>query len=447
MTGAAWPRRARTASSPRPSALLVAVWAAVSSALAGLAVTSALLLVAWGSDSRSTASAGAVLRLAVQTWLLSHHGTLRLASGHVGLLPLGLVALPAVLLLRSGTSLGRVVRVTDLAGTGRAVAMLAGAYALLVTGVTGLVGGGQVSVAPLGTLFGAVTIATLAGGAGVLRGAGLGWAAFRALPAHARLVLRAAGTAVGTLLAVGAVLAGVALIADLGRAGHLAHALAPALFGGLELLLLGLLYTPNAAVWAAAYATGPGFAFGMGTSVSAFGVRLGPVPAFPLLAGLPEGDDASRLTWPFLGAPLVAGVVAGVFVARRLDTGDYGPPHRPGAAGLWAAASGVVGGLLFAAIAAVSGGPLGPGRLSAVGPSPWQVGLASAVEFAVAGGITAAALSRYAARGPTTSSKATKRTRPRSPTEPAKTAKPTKPTKATKATRRTRAAGHTGPAR
>lgn len=355
------------------------------------------MLVAWSTDSRSTASAGQALGTAVRAWLLSHHGALRLPSGPVGLLPLGLVALPAVLLLRSGTSLARALGVRDLAEAGRAVGALTCAYAVLVTGVTGLVGG-TATVAPLGTLLGAAVLAAVAGGVGVLRGAGLGRHAFRLLPAHARLVARAAGVAVGVLLAAGALLAGVALAAHLGAAARLSAALGPGLLSGVELLLLGLLYAPNVAVWGAAYAAGPGFAFGTGTSVSAFGVSLGPVPAFPLLAALPSGDPAPVVSWPWLVTPAAAGVVAGLFVARRLGTGDYGRPHRPGAAGLWAVASGLAAGLAFGLVAALAGGPLGSGRLAAVGPSPWRVGLAAGVELALAGGLTAVLATRHAAR-------------------------------------------------
>ena len=40
-------------------------------------------------------------------------------------------------------------------------------------------------------------------------------------------------------------------------------------------------------------------------------------------------------------------------------------------------------GLGAAVLVAFAGGPSGPGRLSAVGSSPWQVGLAVAAEMAV----------------------------------------------------------------
>jgi Family of unknown function (DUF6350) len=390
-------REARRRRGGSPSTVIVALGAAFGAAVAGLAVSAALVLVAWGADSRSTATTGAVLRAAVQAWLLAHHATLRLPVGEIGILPLGLLVLPAVLLLRSGTSLARALDLDDLATAAHATGALACAYSLVAVVLTGVAGTGGVHVSPLQALFGSAVLAVLAGGAGVLRGVGLGQAAFRALPAHVRLVVRAAGVAVGVLLAAGAVLAGSALAVDLSRATRLAHALTPGMVSGALLLVLCLCYAPNAAVWGAAYAVGPGFAVGVGTSVSPFGVRLGPVPAFPLAAALPDGAGPSPATWPFLAAPLLAGVLAGTFVSRRLRTGDYGT-HPAGAAGLWAAVSGLAAGLVFALVAALSGGPLGSGRLAAVGPSPWRVGLAAGTEIGLAAGLTAAAVHWYALR-------------------------------------------------
>jgi hypothetical protein len=49
-------------------------------------------------------------------------------------------------------------------------------------------------------------------------------------------------------------------------------------------------------------------------------------------------------------------------------------------------------------LAAVSGGPLGDGRLAAVGPSPWQVGLVSALELGISTAIAAGAMNYLALR-------------------------------------------------
>jgi hypothetical protein len=56
---------------------------------------------------------------------------------------------------------------------------------------------------------------------------------------------------------------------------------------------------------------------------------------------------------------------------------------------LWGLASGVATGGVLGVLAAFSGGPLGDGRLAAVGPSAWQVGAVAALEIGIASAITA----------------------------------------------------------
>jgi Family of unknown function (DUF6350) len=73
------------------------------------------------------------------------------------------------------------------------------------------------------------------------------------------------------------------------------------------------------------------------------------------------------------------------------------------AAPLWGFAAGTAAGLLAGLTAAFSGGPLGDGRLAAVGPSGLQVGLVAVLEIGVtaalaAGGANWLILSRAARR-------------------------------------------------
>jgi hypothetical protein len=370
----------------------VAFLAAATAALAGLAVTGAVVLVGWGMTP-SRASARGAVRLALQAWMLAHHGRLQLPLGDVGLTPLGLTLLPAWLLYRAGGSVHRSLSFHDPAqatpaAAGKALAALTGTYAVLVVLGTGLASTDGVQVEPVSTLAGAGLLAALAGAAGLLTGSPLTGRLLGLLPAGGRCVLRAAAAALGVLLAAGAVLAGVALLADHGRATALSRAFAPGLPSGAELLLLGLLCVPNAAVWAAGYAVGPGFAVGTGTSVTAFGAALGPVPAFPLLAALPDTPQPPAGALLALAAPVLAGVLAGAVVGRRYD----GPPAV--AAG-WAAVGGAAAGFALAVLAALAGGPLGAGRMAALGPSPWQVGLAAAVELAAVGAAVAAGTGRW----------------------------------------------------
>jgi hypothetical protein len=68
------------------------------------------------------------------------------------------------------------------------------------------------------------------------------------------------------------------------------------------------------------------------------------------------------------------------------------PGLDPESTALWAGVAGVCSGLALGVLAWLAGGPLGAGRLSAIGPSAWQVGMLAAIEIgmvaAVAGWFT-----------------------------------------------------------
>lgn len=371
----------------RPSTVWSAFVAAATAALAGFAVTSSLVLLGWGLSS-THASAGDAVRVATQAWLLAHHGRLQLLLADVGLVPLGLTLLPGVLLYRAGTSLARLLD-GAVATSAKALAALACSYAVLVVLGTGLADTAAVRVDPLATLLGAGGLAVGAGGVGLLASSELRRRLAGLLPAGARAAGRAAAVAVTVLVAAGAVLAGLALVLGHQRAVGVSRGLAPGLAEGAGLAVAGLLYVPNAALWATAYILGPGFDVGVGTAVGPFGGTLGPVPAFPLLAALPAGPGPPHGAPFVLVVPVLAGVLAGYVVGQRVSAG-----WRVAAG--WAAAAGVLAGLGLAVLAALSGGPLGSGRMAHLGPSPWHVGLAGALELAVAGAATAAVIRRGA---------------------------------------------------
>jgi hypothetical protein len=84
-----------------------------------------------------------------------------------------------------------------------------------------------------------------------------------------------------------------------------------------------------------------------------------------------------------IAVPFAAGAVAGVVLAR------IAPTPTIEAAPLWGFACGLSTGATAGVLAALSGGPLGGARLSAVGPSPWEVALSVTLEVGVAAGISA----------------------------------------------------------
>jgi hypothetical protein len=378
----------------------------------GLAGLTTITLIGWVAAPRDTLGSGlpGVFRTSVNFWLIAHHAGYSVPDGRVGLLPLGLIVLPGALLYRSGRW---ITRTADAAGSRRigvvpvAVA-LAAPYSVLA-GLLALAARGAVVVpSAWQALLAGFLLAVFAGGLGAARAlvaegiagrvaggsagaaagrrgrtrSGLG-ALLRLLPDRPRSLVVGVVGATATLLASGALLVAVSLAMHVSQARELYDVLAPGLVGGLLLLLVELVFLPNAVIWGMAYAIGPGFSMGTGTSVSPTGVFLDAVPTFPLLAALPEAGPAPALSLLALAAPFLAGIVGGTLTVRVLPSAVYE------AAPLWGFVTGALTGCVAAGLAALAGGPLGGERLATMGPSAWQVGCMAALEVGVSAAIAA----------------------------------------------------------
>lgn len=364
---------------PLPLVVLASVAWAVG---VGLAVVTVVVLLAWSTDAASTAGASTALHAAGHAWLLAHAVPLELSGGRLALVPLGVTLLPAALLWRAGGTVARSTEVADLRAAARVTAGLAGAYGVMAAVVALVAATPDVRAAPLRALAGAAALAAVMAGGGVLRHSGLGTELAGRVPTWPRALLPAVAAGLLVLAATGALLAGVSLGWHAGTSAEVSRALAEGPVGAAGLLLIGLLLLPNAVVWAACYAVGPGFAVGAGTAVTPFGVTLGPVPALPLLAALPGDGSAAHVSLLALLGPVAAGVMIGAVALRRQ------PSAGRRVVALGAAASGAAAGLVLGLAAWGAGGPLGPGRLAVAGPSPWRVALAAGCELAaVAAGV------------------------------------------------------------
>lgn len=359
----------------------LALWTVVM----GLLLVGLPVLLAWLVESRSGTAASDMVRSAGQLWLLAHGVSLEVPAGRVGLTPLGLCALPLMLLYHSGSRMAEQCRPTAPRAALWTAFAVAVPYALLAGLVAAFSSTGFVRPSPAQALLAALVMGMAGAGAGALRRERLGRRVWTRLPARARRLLVAAVGASGLLIAAGAALAGAALAIGLPRAAELAAASEPGPVGGLMLLLLGLTLVPNAVIWAVSWLTGSGFAVGVGTTVDPSGSELGPVPAFPLLAALPEGASPGWLA----AAALLVPVAAGAFAGRRALRDLGGSPSLPRTVAE-AAAVGPACGLVWAGLAWLSGGPLGGDRLSVLGPAPVHLGLT--VTALVAAGAVAGAL-------------------------------------------------------
>ena len=123
-----------------------------------------------------------------------------------------------------------------------------------------------------------------------------------------------------------------------------------------------LAYAPNAVVWAASYAIGPGFTLGNGSIVSPAATELGALPVIPLLTAVPDvgPGGVSHLWWLALG--VAAGAVAATLVVLARPTARFDETTLVG--GL----SGVLAGAAFTGVAWLTSGDLGRDLLSGLGP-------------------------------------------------------------------------------
>ena len=378
--------RLAPAGGARPLAVLGAIAAGAVAGL-GLVILVLLVVIGWIAGPHTGLGLTGVLRTAATCWLIGNHvGFVLAGTGRIGLLPLGLVLLPGALLWRAGRWVVRASEVRRLRQVTAVALAVAVPYAILAVALAVASRSARAAPSVPQAAVGCFLLALAAAGLGGAR-ALAPWAQLAALlSARARSVIVGMTGALAVLAAAGAVLAGASLAAHLGRFGSLNGALAPGTIGAGLLLLAQAGYIPNAIIWAISFTLGPGFAFGTGTVVAPAGSALGPLPAFPMLAALPAGSHPAvpaALSAAMLAMPYVAGGFAGLLVARSA------PSRSLESSAFWGFGCGVLTGTVLAVLAGFAGGPLGDGRLAAVGPSAWQVGIVAALEIGVAAAVTA----------------------------------------------------------
>ncbi|MGW0436075.1 cell division protein PerM [Micromonospora sp. NPDC003197] len=387
----------RSGGQPRPrrrAPLAVAAgintcWAAL---VSFLPVATVLGLAQLTEDSATFAGA---IRIGLAGWLLGHGVPLGTSAGPIGLAPLALGALAAWRVARAGVHTSRAIGAQRRGSPRQALAVagtvglwygVLGALAAVAVDVTGL----TVSLPRAGLTF--AVFGALSALLGAARNTdALGVLAERT-PAALRDGVRTGLVAALLVLGAGAAAAGLAVATGGGEASDMLGAYRTGVAGQAGITLLSVAYAPNAAIWAACYLLGPGFAVGTDTAISTTEVTVGALPAVPLIAGLPSGPVGGSGAL-LLAVPVLAGMAAGWLGMRRTLRAAARDRTQIGWLRLIAAAAiaGPVAGVLLGLAALVSGGPLGGGRLMEMGPVPWLVAAIATLVLAAGAMIGAAA--------------------------------------------------------
>lgn len=378
------PRPPRPARPHRPSArtqALVGLAAAVRAAFASLLPLAVVVLVGWAGGGGGSTVAEAV-RVTAWAWLLGHGTDLDLAQGSLALAPLGLAVLPLLALVVAATQAVRASGARTVRQALPCAASLLVTYAVLAVLVALATRTSQVRPDLVSAALGASALSLVALAVATVRALRRRAGALPPMPARPGLVLAGAVAVLATLLAGGGLLVAGSLAVHLPAAAASAEALEAGPLGGVLLLGLQALLVPNAVVWAASYAVGPGFAVGAGTTVAPSGVVLGPLPELPLLMGLPDAGAAPTASLLVLLAPVLAGVAGGLVVARRVPRGTSADR-----AAAYAALAGLCAALGLGVLCALSAGAAGGQQLATVGPAVLPVTMAAAAEL----GLVAAA--------------------------------------------------------
>ncbi|MQM28279.1 cell division protein PerM [Glycomyces albidus] len=323
-------------------------------------------------------SVATVAAAAGTAWLAGHGVPVDIGPIRLSVAPLALTAVVAWRLAKAAAGTTRAIGGRDAAAVRAAAGLVTILYTGLVASAAALSARGPFGIDMLPALLHAVPLIAAATAFGSAREAGvLPWGA---ASVWLRRGLRTGFITAGALLAFGAAATGVAFAV---RGPVVADTLGVYGSASWIVALMSLLYLPNLAIWAAAYIAGPGFAVGEGTAVQTAMVELGPLPAFPVFAAVPNAPLPDYAT-VLVGLPLMLAAVFGVILTYRSP--DLRLP-RVTTASIVAAATAA---LTLALLSYLSGGAAGHDLLADLGPDPLAVAGTAGAQLLI--GLVGAAL-------------------------------------------------------
>jgi hypothetical protein len=322
-----------------------------------------IALVAWATAGSATGTTTDPIRGAAWIWLGSHHIPFTLSlpptgiPGYFSYLPWGAIALPFFAIRTTfNRALDRLQGDFHDANGVRTIYSIF--YTVIVTAVAFLTSSPTVQsqwyLAPIFAFFISIT-ATLTCGP--------------RLPISTPAII--ATRIIAIIIGFFTIIVGVLIFANFAQVKLLTTALQPGIFGGVLLLLLNILYLPNAAIAAASYSAGSGFAVGTGTLVSPWSLNTDQLPVFPLLGILPTDR------YPLLIASAIFFVAIGLLLAYwTLDSGIKLLLQTA----LFLA-------VLLILVAYLSSGSLMTDEMGAFGVSIWKFGLIAIGEIGIGAAI------------------------------------------------------------
>jgi hypothetical protein len=172
---------------------------------------------------------------------------------------------------------------------------------------------------------------------------------------------------ISLLLGISSIVFGLSLFTNITTVKNLVIILQPGILGGLLLLLLNILYIPNAVVATLGYFSGTGFAIGSASIISPVSFQLNSLPAFPLLGSVPKATNPYALFG--IAVVIFAGAVLAIWTTslstRVLIQSLFGSV------------------IILAAISYAGSGALITKSMSAMGVSPWKFTLSVGGELVI----------------------------------------------------------------
>ena len=322
-----------------------------------------LSLIAWATAGSTNGNTSDPIRAAIWLWLGAHHLAFNLtlsagaAASWLTYLPLGALLFP-ILAIRSGfkRSIDRLD--SDSQSVALARTLFISWYVIITAAIAFFVT--TDAVKPVWYLTPLVTIPI---------------AMLSVLSAERRKIssqpIFFATRIIAALLGFAFIVLGILLLVNLATVKDLTQVLQPGILGGVLLLILNVLYLPNAAVAIIGYFAGVGFGIGTGTMISPLAYKVPEIPALPILGALPTG----KFHWALIAVLL--------FVAAGVVLTSWTLNQRPEV--LWQTFTLVL--LVIAFFSWAASGSLMTEALSAVGVSIWKVTLAIGLEMAIGIGL------------------------------------------------------------